>query len=144
MNGSPYASREIVHLDLPGLLEGDSDGDRLPDDWEVAYYHDLSQDGTGDWDLDLISDLNEFRFNSNPVDPFTQLTARIAEGPGQTVTLEWPEMVGRTCKVQYKESIDAPAWADAATTVVIADQLCSLTESLSEGVKRFYQVVVIE
>ncbi len=38
----------------------DSDNDGMPDDWEVRYFGSMDRDGTGDFDGDGISDLNEY------------------------------------------------------------------------------------
>src|SRR5207249_3353675 len=50
------------------ISAADSDGDGLPDDWEMAYFGDLTRDGTGDFDGDGQSDLAEFRAGTNPTD----------------------------------------------------------------------------
>ena len=48
------------------LLDSDSDG--IPDSWEIAYWLDISsRDGSGDYDLDGLSDLDEFNNQSNPL-----------------------------------------------------------------------------
>jgi hypothetical protein len=48
--------------------ENDTDGDGMPDDWEMAHFGTLDRDGTGDFDGDGISDLDEFL---NGLDPKT-------------------------------------------------------------------------
>ena len=54
----------------------DSDGDGLPDDWELEHFGDLSRDGTGDFDGDGISDLDEYLNGTDPLTPDTNsLTA---------------------------------------------------------------------
>ena len=42
------------------------DGDGLDDDWEVAYFNDLSRDGAGDFDGDGANDADEFRAGTDP------------------------------------------------------------------------------
>jgi hypothetical protein len=44
----------------------DSDSDGMDDDWEILHFGDLSRDGTGDYDNDSLSDLQEFLFGTNP------------------------------------------------------------------------------
>lgn len=81
VNSPPY----ILDADLDGISNGDelvagapydifgaeaivdSDGDGLPDYWEVFYFGDLSRDGTGDYDGDGISDSFEWQARTNPV-----------------------------------------------------------------------------
>lgn len=44
-----------------------SDGDELPDEWEIRHFGTLARDGTGDADGDGLSDLDEFRHRTNPL-----------------------------------------------------------------------------
>jgi hypothetical protein len=84
------------------LLWLDSDGDGLPDSWELAYFGNLNQTATGDFDGDERSNLQEFLDGTNPDDTNSvlyQLTIlsdggsvvavpnRFAYTNGETVTL---------------------------------------------------------
>lgn len=53
----------------------DSDGDGLPDPWEQTHFGDLARDGTGDYDQDGLTDLDEYRSGTNP-------TARDSDADG--------------------------------------------------------------
>lgn len=46
-----------------------SDGDALPDEWEVVHFGDLSHDGRGDTDGDGMDDLAEWRAGTDPLAP---------------------------------------------------------------------------
>ncbi len=48
------------------LSDTDTDLDGLPDDWEIEHFGNLDQDGTGDFDSDGISNLDEFLNNTDP------------------------------------------------------------------------------
>jgi hypothetical protein len=50
----------------PAMLMLDSDGDGLPDSWELAYFGNLSQTGTGDFDSDGVSNFDEFNQGTDP------------------------------------------------------------------------------
>jgi len=47
----------------------DTDGDGMPDAWERAHFGELGRDGTGDYDGDGITDLDEYLLGSDPTAP---------------------------------------------------------------------------
>ena len=44
----------------------DSDGDGLPDWWELQYFGNLGQNGSGDWDEDGVTNLQEYQQGRSP------------------------------------------------------------------------------
>jgi hypothetical protein len=61
--GFPSASATIDIQD-----NDDTDGDSLPDWWEIQYFGDLSQDGSGDYDGDELNNLTEYQNDTYPND----------------------------------------------------------------------------
>lgn len=66
---------QLQHVDI-GADEAltrstDSDGDRLPDDWERMYFNHLQASAHDDSDGDEISNLEEYYQGSDPLDPST-------------------------------------------------------------------------
>ena len=55
-------------LSDPAFLYIDSNGNGLPDSWEVAHFGNLDQTATGDFDGDGVSNLQEFLDGTNPSD----------------------------------------------------------------------------
>lgn len=53
----------------PVFAEEDTDYDGLPDWWEIQYFGDLSQDGSGDFDGDGSTNLEEYEAGTDPTDP---------------------------------------------------------------------------
>lgn len=53
----------------PVFAEEDTEGDGLPDWWEIQYFGDLSQDGEGDFDGDDFTNLEEYEGGTDPTDP---------------------------------------------------------------------------
>ena len=49
----------------------DSDNDGMDDAWEIDNFGDLSQDGTGDYDEDGLTDLEEYEKGTDPTNPDT-------------------------------------------------------------------------
>lgn len=70
--------------------KNDTDGDGMDDDWEQTYFGGLERDGTGDYDGDGITDLQEFLAGSDPTRPdhapSTPLLSEPADG-AETGTL---------------------------------------------------------
>ncbi len=61
---------KIVTLSI-GEDDYDSDGDAIPDCWELAYFGSLVPDGVHDNDLDGLSNLEEYSLGLNPADSDT-------------------------------------------------------------------------
>jgi hypothetical protein len=68
-NANKYFFRTIQFdpNDVPSGM--DTDGDGLPDQWELYYFGNLSRDGNGDWNNDGILDRDAFRFGLDPTAP---------------------------------------------------------------------------
>jgi hypothetical protein len=58
--------RPISAMDIGADEYADSDDDELPDWWELAYFGNLSEISGDDFDGDLVSNLNEYRSNTDP------------------------------------------------------------------------------
>ncbi len=99
-NDSAWLDQVVVTVYTNPLLDTDSDG--MPDLWEYKYFGTLTYSGSGDYDGDGVSNLNEYQDGTNPADSssfFPRLTVAAFGGsvgkspnlpkysPGQTVTL---------------------------------------------------------
>lgn len=132
-------------LFLVRLGSVDSDGDGMDDDWELTYFGDLSRDGKGDADGDGLSDLNEFKAGTSPVGNSSFLRAMtVSPLNGGTTTVIWNSVPGRVYRVQYKNSLNDPAWAGLAGEVVAGDRTASKVDDTASGLnQRFYRIVLV-
>jgi Tol biopolymer transport system component len=126
------------------LGSGDSDGDRMDDDWEMAFFGTLARDGTGDFDGDGASDLDEFRAGTDPTNRGSVLRAMTLAALGSfSTTVLWPATAGKTYQVLYKDDLDVSPWTALISPIVIDGSTARLVDPNTSGhPHRFYRVVV--
>lgn len=135
--------RDVFVLRLGGP---DTDGDGLDDDWEVAYFGDLSHDGTADTDHDGLTDSNEFQAGTDPTNSGSILRAITVTSLGSGAkTILWSATPGRTYIVQYKDSLDDKQWTPVPSTPVTAAGTTGAAVDVLAGAapQRFYRVVLV-
>src|SRR5262249_13215204 len=120
----------------------DTDGDGLDDDWEIAYFGDLSRDGNGDFDHDGQSDRAEFLSGTDPTNASSVLSAMIFTAvPGNFVTVLWHSVPGRTYDVQFKDAV-TDSWSTLVTHVTATGSTHSVVDdSQPRPAHRFYRVL---
>jgi hypothetical protein len=86
-NTSASAESLTIRMDGRNAVTDDSDGDQLPDGWEILYFGNLNQNGSGDPDGDGINNATELAEGTNPNNA-ASLRPRLvvnASGAGHTV-----------------------------------------------------------
>jgi hypothetical protein len=115
---------EVIALSLdsvPALSTTDSDGDLLPDNWEMLMFGNLGQNGSGDSDGDGVSNLQEFLDHTDSKDALSksalaqnvtppQIDVQAMGGNQLKLTWKWPNQYAGKVKfeVQSTESLDQP------------------------------------
>jgi len=83
----------VVHVS-PAIV--DTDGDGLPDDWEIDNFGDLDEDAEGDFDSDGVSNGGEYEGGTDPTVPDTEapvvsgvstVPSQVREGADDYITL---------------------------------------------------------
>ena len=129
----------------PGAIL-DSDGDGLPDYWEIANRLDPNNpDGDegayGDKDGDGIPNILEFLGDFNPADPNDGTLLRPILSPvGATWRLQFPVIPSR--RYQVESSTDLVTWGNSGSsfTVPAANATYLWTAPSPAGAQRFYRV----
>ncbi len=135
--------KDIFVVQLRGA---DSDGDGMDDNWEVLYFGDLFEDGSGDWDGDGMTDGDEYRAGTNPTDDRSILRAflRVSVTTGAE-TVIWRAIPGKTYQVQFKEDLQESDWSDLPGDVAATEETASKPAgSAHDHLQRFYRVRLVE
>ena len=89
----------------------DTDGDDLPDAWEMHYFGDLDEDGNGDYDGDGNTNYEEYLLGSDPtVAEGIHLEITALNALGSTKTITWDATPLRRYEVQTSSEIMSPTW----------------------------------
>ena len=101
---------EVISTNITDTIqmEYDQDFDGMPDFWELAFFGDvLSAVATDDFDMDGVSNLNEWISGTDPKDGasiFKGTMTTLSGGMGYTAIWAWDSIVGTTYKITRKTS----------------------------------------
>jgi len=128
------------------VSRGDSDGDGMDDDWEIAYFGDLSRDGQGDFDQDGQTDLAEFLAGTDPTNGASILQVLTIDTPGSSETkVLWSAIPGKTYQVQYKTNLNDSGWANLSGPLTTASSTGVATDNQTSTIAgRYYRVLLVE
>ncbi len=109
-------------------LEGpDSDGDGIPDKWELLYVVDITlMDVTTDLDLDGFKDLFEYHAGTDPTDPdsllqIMELSREDLVSTGTAIKVTWTCEAGKTYTIFWSSMEPEAAWDEVSYTGMEAD-----------------------
>jgi len=121
----------------------DTDGDGLPDAWELTHYGSLAGGPGADTDGDGQTSLAEYLAGTNPNDPASVLaiTSHTSSG-GISTTLTWKSMMSRNYRIE--QSTDLGTWFDSGLGI-IAPAGATTTDAFTHpyAPKRFFRVLAV-
>jgi Bacterial TSP3 repeat len=139
--GDYNMSRDVMVL---RLSRSDTDGDGLPDDWELAYFNGLQRDGTGDFDGDGQTDKAEFLAGTDPSNGGSVFRAITLSPPKfGPVQVLWSSVAGKKYRLEFKGSLSDSNWTPVAGDVTAMDTT-SFKEDSTNATQRFYRVRLVE
>jgi len=99
---------------------GDTDGDGLDDDWELAFFNSPNtlSDGTGDYDLDGLTDGEEEIAYTDPddADAVFGMTSGTSQGDTEYV-IRWPSASGRLYAVDSRTNLLNGIWSNIESNI---------------------------
>jgi Tol biopolymer transport system component len=119
----------------------DTDQDGLDDDWEVAYFGNLSRDGNADFDGDGVGDRDEFLAGTEPTNGGSVFRAlSVASLGGGSRNVVWTGNPARSYRVEFKDDLNAAAWTALNAAISWNGGNATVTDP-APATNRFYRVV---
>ena len=133
-----------------GDRSASSVGDGIPDHWRLRYFGSVSSvlsQADADADGDGVSNLQEFKAGTNPVDLRSKL-ALLAElrnpDAARPVALKWPSIAGKHYVVERAGALASDRWSVLAPDLVGTGATLEYGDGGSVAGTQFYRVRVIE
>ena len=121
----------------------DTDGDGMPDDYEIANGFDFENpaDAGEDADGDGISNLGEFLAGTLPLDPSSVLALQLSIS-GDDIAMNFDAVEGRSYQIQTSTSLESGSWTGIETIPSATSGEQSFTDPGGALVgTRFYRVI---
>jgi hypothetical protein len=123
----------------------DSDGDGIPDAWELTHFANLAAaSSSSDLDRDGFSDLSEYLADTDPNDPNSNLriTHYAASSGGSPADITWTSRSTRQYRVLKRGLADTGSWLDVGLGLLNADAGGSTSRSFADppSDQSFYRI----
>jgi hypothetical protein len=94
----------------------DSDGDGLPDDWEMVSFGNLNQTASGDADGDGFNNMAEYLAGTNPTDANSSLRITLIQPLPGAVRIDWRGGTSGVQVLQAQNALAGTNWLDLFST----------------------------
>jgi len=135
--GFNFVELQVLAVTLP---PPDSDGDGIPDEWELQHCGRLdAMDGRTDTDEDGFPDIAEFRAGTDPVNAASLLRIRSLTTDAKGSILRWESVAGKRYDLYQTTNLLSPA-VPLVTAIPATPPTNIFADALGPGPARFYQV----
>jgi hypothetical protein len=121
----------------------DSDGDGMPDYWEMANGFDPNvRDASGDFDGDGMSNLQEYLAGTDPKNASSVLKLAISRTSANQLALQFQTAANHAYMIQYRASLSSGAWS-TLTNIPSSTVSRTITVPVIPGnASQFYRICV--
>ncbi|MDB6118883.1 MAG: polysaccharide lyase, partial [Verrucomicrobiaceae bacterium] len=144
---------DVTHATGPGPASGiivplDTDGDGMPDFWEVAHNLDPNDaaDAAVDGDSDGVSNHDEYQFGTDPYSAASRFSVASPQvKPGGGMVIRFNTGLDRTYRVEFKDNLNDPVWLPLGAVISGTGSTVEVTDPVSVALTpaRFYHVRVL-
>jgi uncharacterized repeat protein (TIGR01451 family) len=124
-------------------VRADSDGDGMPDDWELANRLNPGDpsDAAADPDGDTLTNLQEFRAGTDPRDAASVLRITAIEQTGMTITIRFTTAPGKIYRLERSDDLSSRDWSVVVMNIdgTGAIEQITVPDGASQS-KRFYRL----
>ena len=117
----------------------DSDGDALPDSWEISSFWTLAHGANDDPDGDGVANRAEYLAGTHPNNSGSIFTLTGGQADGTEVQVGWSTVSGKNYQLMRSESLMVPSWSVAGLPVsgTGSDASTTVPDDANQG---FYKV----
>lgn len=138
--GDFNGASDVFHAALVPPAISDSDGDDLPDAWELWNFGSLAQNGSQDTDGDGVSNSAEYRVRTHPAESNSRLELFLPEVAGDRVNLAWRSVPGVAYVAERASDMSGP-WTPVGRLDPSSGGVAGLSDLPAEGA--IYRVRVL-
>jgi hypothetical protein len=119
----------------------DTDGDGLPDSWELQYFGNLSETDTGDPDGDGFGNLQEFLAGTDPTDSSSALRIISITSDESNTVVSFITCSNKFYELQASDGLTASNWSTIVTNIAGTGGIVSIIDADAIGfTNRFYRI----
>jgi phage tail-like protein len=139
------ADNSVVTESLTITIPRDFDLDSMDDDWELVWFGSITNTGDSDLDDDGVSNADEFRAATSPIDPDSRFFVTAISNESGTVQITFTTEPGMLYQLQANDNAPegpgwvslGPAWTEEGTE----SSTKTMVDDSPPGTSRFYRIL---